>query len=233
MHGIYQVRQVKQWPPPCLLSALVGAVTLGLLCAFAPSALADEIWVLPSNAPGKVGDWATTKAGKVTRFSFHVPNHFAAHVKTVVVLIPKDDGKLKFEADISVTDANKSHKEFEDEITGEVNPVVKGDITEVDITSLFPLSLAAEQYVSVEFDEKKASKKKGQVVGLWIQYERTGGSQGPQGPQGDTGADGATGATGTDGATGAQGPQGATGPTGPTAIRVIEATPAPQERLDR
>ena len=146
MHGIYQVRQVKQWPPPCLLSALVGAVTLGLLGAFAPSALADEIWVLPSEVPAKweLGDWAVTKAGKETRFGFHVPDDFAAHIKTVVVLIPKDDGKLKFEADISVTDANKSHKEFEDEITGEVNPVVKGDITEVDISALFPLSLAAE-----------------------------------------------------------------------------------------
>ena len=39
MNGIYQVRQGKQWSLPCLLSAFVGAVTLGLLYAFAPPSL--------------------------------------------------------------------------------------------------------------------------------------------------------------------------------------------------
>jgi len=198
------------------------------------AALASEIWLEPSEqaANKDVGNWpvaALHKRGD-THVAFHVPDDFIAFTKAVFVIIPPKDGTLKYDLNISVSGSDMPHDVYKNTQTDLELPVTAGNITEIDVSSIFP-DLEISNYVSVNFSVKgkhpghnygankfgsgyffdKFKHRNGaQVVGMRFQYEgAAGGSEGPAGPPGDPGPQGEKGMTGADGPQGLPGANGA------------------------
>jgi hypothetical protein len=160
-----------------------------LFCVLAMPAVstANEIWVTPGDtlASRNIGDWATTRQGK-TRFSFAIPDNMTAFLGAKVAIIPTKTMDITYNLYLSVSSDGESHRGFEDEQLRIPVSMVKGEMLEIDVSSIFPLGMfPGADYVSLVFRPKnKADYVK--VVGLRFQYEGPAGPPGPPGPPGQS-----------------------------------------------
>ncbi len=201
-----------------LCSVLVFGIALGLTPMVAPSAFANELWVPPAkqDADKRYGNWAVArlyKGKKETHFGFHLPDNMESFTRATVVLIPGSTGTMQYRLKISVARSGEQHDAYTDVQSGFRESLTKGELTEIDVSGIFPDAFlqAGETYVSLNF-EAKSKGGKPQVLGLRLQYE---GPMGPEGPAGSAGEDGIPGPMGPEGQEGSMGPDGPMGPMGP------------------
>jgi hypothetical protein len=158
-----------------------------LFCVLAMPAVstANEVWIAPGDALASrnTGDWATTRQGK-TRFSFAIPDNMTAFLGAKVAIIPTKTMDITYDLYLSVSSDGESHRGFEGEQIDLPASMVKGEMLEIDVSSIFPFGMfPGEDYVSLVFrPHRKADYVR--VVGLRFQYEGPAGPQGPPGPPG-------------------------------------------------
>jgi len=195
-----------------------------LLQISATSALANEIWVAPSEPETTYGNWGVTNSGDA-HFSFGVPDNMSSFTSAKIVIISSKHLNFKYVVNITVASSGQSYKNgAESELNNQDNATAK-ELYEIDVSSIIPSTLVPGQdHISIYFSPHPGDLPYIRVVGLRFAYAGpsgaqgpTGatGSQGPQGPQGPIGLTGATGAQGPIGPTGATGAAGAQGPQGP------------------
>jgi hypothetical protein len=104
-----------------------------------------------------------------------------------VAIIPAKTMDITYSLYLSVSSDGESHRGFEDEQLGIPVSMVKGEMLEIDVSSIFPGGMfPGADYASLVFRPRnKADYIK--VVGLRFQYEGLAGPQGPPGPPGPPG----------------------------------------------
>ena len=160
--------------PTCLQS--IGVLTMTVVLALPTMASADQIWVAPVKAGGngKVGNWGTANLGgflsyaKETHLSFRVPDNFDTFTKAVVVLLPPKTANVPFTAKISVSGDGLQQDDFTDSFSGTAWSS-KNQITELDVSTIFPGFLGPTHYVSVNF-ELNGLFDQTRVVGMWFEF---------------------------------------------------------------
>ena len=168
----------------------ISIVSALLFCVLAMPAVsaANEIWVTPGDtlASKNRGAWATTRQGR-TRFSFAIPDNMTAFLGAKVAVIPTRTMDITYDLHLSASSDGESHRGFEDDQVDLPASMVKGEMMEIDVSSIFPLGLLpGADYVSLVFHpNRKADYVK--VVGLRFQYEGPEGPAGPPGPPGPAG----------------------------------------------
>ena len=124
-------------------SVLSKVRSLGALCMvlvpLSSSAIANEIWVLPSKnaANAAIGDWATTSRGN-TRFGFAVPDNLESFVGAKVVAIGKSDQVIEYDVRLSITQNMKRHDDFTSQNLGLSAALVEDKLLEIDVSSIIP-----------------------------------------------------------------------------------------------
>lgn len=176
-------------------------------------ALANEMWVTPSEASSNYGNWAVTGKGDA-HFTFGVPDNMASFTSAKILIISPKNLKFKYDVSIAVASNGQSYMNgIESELNNPGSTSAK-ELCEIDVSGIIPSTLVpGEDHVSIYFNPRVAADPNIRVVGLRFTYV---GPTGPQGPKGDTGAKGATGATGATGPQGPPGPIGLTGAPGDT-----------------
>ncbi len=151
-----------------ILRALVGLL---IIFAIALPATASEIWVSPISEDDNrnVGDWAVTQDGNA-RFAFSVPDNMKAFIGAYLVVIGNRSTTISYDLHLSVSMDGKAHDDMKQSITDQRFVIKKNNLTEIDISALFPADLLpGHEYVSLHFDTfKKESSVK--VVGLRFIY---------------------------------------------------------------
>ena len=193
----------------CLISIIA------VFQVFAGLAQGNEIWVTPAerHADGAVGNWAVTDVGD-THFSFAVPDNMQGFLGAKVVLIGNQLRSISYDLHLSVSGLNQPHNDFTDLRTDIPVVLLRGQITEIDVSFIIPGSLTpGVDYLTLAFvTNPKLSAK---IIGLRFQFE---GPEGPEGPAGPAGPQGSVGADGLQGPAGPAGPQGREGAQGPQGL---------------
>lgn len=171
------------------MSKIPGTLAALLFCVLAMPAVstANEIWVTPGDtlASRNIGDWATTQQGK-TRFSFAIPDNMTAFLGAKVAIIPTKTMDITYNLYLSVSSDGESHRGFEGEQIDLPASMVKGEMLEIDVSSIFPAGMfPGADYASLVFRPKNKEKYV-KVVGLRFQYEGPAGPPGPPGPPGQS-----------------------------------------------
>lgn len=151
--------------------------TIVLVCTFAAANIpgvvsADEIWVAPGDrlAKTKLGDWATTSAGK-TIFSFAVPDDMTAFLGAKVVVIAERSLDITYNLYLSVSADGEPHNGPTYEELNLPISMVAEEMLEIDVSSIFPSGLVpGEDYISLAFRANNKAYRL-RVVGLRFQYE--------------------------------------------------------------
>lgn len=227
-----------------VLPLVLVVIALGLLTA---PALANEFWIPPRADElheRVIGNWTGAKE-KDTYFSFHLPDNMTDFLGVKVVLIPnrKDrrndnrnddhDAMFFYDLHLSVAQSGEQHDVYTNSIFNQSAVVTEGEITEIDVSEIFPQLVPGADYVSLHI---ATNTDKAQVLGLRFEYEGSVGPPGPQGepgptgpsgPQGPQGPQGDSGPMGPPGPQGPQGPQGDSGPMGPQGPEGPQGPPGP------
>lgn len=168
-----------QRSPPFLV--FISLVVLVGLVSLPSTGFANEIWLEPAkqDANRTVGNWPTAKLNRwrmETHFAFHIPAEFDSFTKAVVVLIPWKTTTFPWRANLSVAGDGQPHDALTNSETGS-QEVTKNNVTEVDVSAVFPESLASSGYVSLNF--VLGNRYRGtRVVGMRFKYASTGGGGG-------------------------------------------------------
>jgi hypothetical protein len=208
-----------------------------LFQAQAKCALANEIWVPPSESRTTLGNWGVTSTG-MAHFSFAVPDDMASFTSAKIVIIPTAALNLIYDLNISVGSSGQSYTSGAYSDTSLMESVVANQLTEVDVTSKVAAAAPVpSDNLSIFFSPHSEFQPNVNVIGLRFAYAGSSGLRGaavqsgatgqtgPTGPKGATGATGQTGPTGAKGATGATGTvgtagaKGATGVAGPSGVK--------------
>lgn len=154
--------------PRCAWLAILALV----VAVAAVPAAGDEFWVAPGEKNDhEVGDWGVTNTGEA-HFVFAVPDDLAQLDGVVVVLLGKKDRNLTYDVALSIAQDGQDHDAFTASADGLPLTLVEDQITEVDVTALFPAALAAgDDNVALSF----SSQPNGQahVAGLKVTYQRS------------------------------------------------------------
>jgi len=184
-----------------------GLLLLSLACS---QSLAAEIWSPPVETREERLFNPTWTQGRTFSFTFHVPDSMIEFLGARVLIIPAADGELAYDAILSVAQAGQGQDSYLDERSGVTPWLTRDEITEIDISDIFPGEMfAGQDFVSLQF--RVRSRERVRVLGLTFYFE---GELGPQGPAGADGEDGATGPAGEPGEQGPAGPEGPQGPAG-------------------
>jgi len=157
-----------------LTKSITGVLALGtLMLGLSVPALANEIWLEPSNraANKTIGNWAAANIGGQTHFAFHIPDDYDAgneNSHAVIVLLPENDATFDYIVRLNVARNGQAHTTMPAD-TGTLNVAVTGgQLTELDLSTLLP-TLMPSDYVTVNL-ELPNNKDSTQVVGLRFQY---------------------------------------------------------------
>jgi hypothetical protein len=218
-----------------------------LLQIWAISALANELWVVPSESDSTFGNWGVTSTGSA-HFRFGAPDDMTHFISAIIVVIPSKTLTLKYDVKLAVAQNDQSYTQgAESFLNRSAGNLEAKDLVEIDVSDTIPSTLVAGlDNVSLFFSPHAAFQPYVKVVGLRFTYAgSTSGSpgptgatgptgpqgiqgvQGPAGPPGPAGATGATGAIGPAGTAGATGATGAIGPTGATGATGPAGPPGP------
>jgi hypothetical protein len=143
-----------------------------VLCSLARPAEGNEMWVAPGDtlASKRVGDWATTPRG-ATRFTFAIPDNMGAFLGAKVVVISKRSRDITYDLYLSMSSDGESHSGFRDAQLGLSASTAKGEMLEIDVSSIFPAGMVpGNDYASLVF---MTSEGMGHVriVGLRFLYD--------------------------------------------------------------
>ena len=187
------------------------------------SALANEIWVAPSESELTIGNWGVTSSG-IAHFSFAVPNNMTSFTGAKIVIIPTAALSLLYDVAVSVAQNDESYANSTS-YNNNSRAVPANEIVEIDVSGMIPALVAGQDNLSIYFKAHSAFQPYVKVVGFRFIYAGPSGPRGatgptgPTGPRGPTGPTGKTGATGPTGAAGSIGPRGPAGPTGATGAK--------------
>ena len=142
------------------------------------------IWLEPANqdANKRVGNWGVAQLKgfrkRETHFAFHIHKNFditnQSYNKAIVVLIPPNDGTLHYTVKRNVARDGDAHTTAPASLTDSFS-VTKGELTEVDVSTLLPMDLEPSDYLTMNFELKGYShRNKTKVVGMRFQYVSTG-----------------------------------------------------------
>ncbi len=205
-----------------------------LLQISAIPAVANELWVPPSEAKSTFGNWGVTATGSA-HFSFTVPDDMATFISAKIVIIPTRKLNLLYNVIITVASDGEHYTNGLESDLRLSDPVAAKELQEIDVSSIIPITLTpGRDHISIHFASHYADQPHVKVMGLSFTYAGTSGTQGPQGPMGPPGPTGATGPPGPQGVQGIQGPTGATGAagtngTGGNTVWNGTATPPPSD----
>jgi hypothetical protein len=190
---------------------------IALLQISAIPALANEIWVTPSEPELSLGNWSATINGNA-HFSFGVPDNMESFTSAKILIISTKHLNFKYDVNITVASNGQSYKNgVESELNNQESVTAK-ELSEIDVSGIVPSTLVpGRDHISIAFSPHLGALPYIRVVGLRFTYAGPSGAQGLKGatgPQGSQGVEGQTGPAGATGPQGAQGPTGATGATG-------------------
>lgn len=213
-----------------------------LLQIWAISALANELWVVPSESDSTFGNWGVTSTGSA-HFRFGAPDDMTHFISAIIVVIPSKTLTLKYDVKLAVAQNDQSYTQgAESFLNRSAGNLEAKDLVEIDVSDTIPSTLVAGlDNVSLFFSPHAAFQPYVKVVGLRFTYAgSTSGSPGPTGATGPTGPQGIQGVqgpagppgpAGATGATGAIGPMGPPGETPVTGFEIVSSAPT-QANMD-
>jgi len=185
-----------------------------LLQISAMPALANELWVTPSEAKTTYGNWGVTSTGAAI-FSFGVPDDMTSFTSAKIVILSPKNLSLAYDLKINCGCNGQNYTSGAYSHTNLTDSVAANELTEIDVTSaVAEATPVTGDNFSIFFSPHSAFMSHVKVMGLRFTYVGLPGVQGSQGVQGPAGSTGPAGPTGPPGAQGLQGPQGLTGATG-------------------
>lgn len=154
--------------PRCAWLAILALV----VAVAAVPAAGDELWVAPGEKNDhEVGDWGVTNTGEA-HFVFGVPDDLAQLDGVVVVLLGKKNTDLTYDLALSIAQDGQAQDAFTASADGLPLTLFKDQITEVDVTGLFPAALAAgDDNVALSFSTQPNGQA--HVAGLKVTYQRS------------------------------------------------------------
>jgi hypothetical protein len=114
-----------------------------LLQISAISALANELWVAPSEAKTTYGNWGVTSTG-IAHFSFTVPDDMTAFTSAKIVIIPTQKLNLLYNVTITVASDGQLYTnglESALNLSDVVAAAAAKELQEIDVSSIVPTTI--------------------------------------------------------------------------------------------
>ena len=159
-----------------------------ILLSVLASAQAATLWIVPANLSPRpaLGLWPVTNTGRAN-LSFALPDDVAEIVSARLVLLPSADAEIAYRVRLALTREGRAADHYTDEITGVNVELVRGQVVEIDISSVIPpvkMLVPGRDYLTVGFKARSTDgapriAEAANVLGLRLEYKAEIPSTGP------------------------------------------------------